>query len=71
MASFRRGIQRQAVRPFYRINGAIYIAGVNEFEKDRFLYREGSYAYVMSREKSVDIDCLGDFQYAEFLMRNH
>ncbi|MEY8481369.1 acylneuraminate cytidylyltransferase family protein [Lachnospiraceae bacterium 48-21] len=69
--SERDTIQRQAVRPFYRINGAIYIAGVNEFEKDRFLYREGSYAYVMSREKSVDIDCLGDFQYAEFLMRNH
>ena len=69
--SERDTIQRQAVRPFYRINGAIYIAGVNEFEKDRFLYREGSYAYVMSREKSVDIDCLGDFQYAEFLMRIH
>lgn len=67
--SERDTIQRQAIRPFYRINGAIYIAGVNEFEKDRFLYREGSYAYVMSREKSVDIDCLGDFQYAEFLMR--
>lgn len=67
----RNMMQRQAVRPFYRINGAIYIAGVNEFEKDRFLYREGSYAYVMSREKSVDIDCLGDFQYAEFLMRSH
>ncbi len=69
--SERDTIQRQAIRPFYRINGAIYIAGVNEFEKDRFLYREGSYAYVMSREKSVDIDCLGDFQYAEFLMRSH
>ena len=62
--------RRQAYDPFYRINGAIYIVGVDEFEKDRFIYREGSYAYVMSREKSVDIDNMYDFEFTEFLLRN-
>lgn len=62
--------RRQADAPFYRINGAIYIVGVDEFEKDRFIYREGSYAYVMSRRRSVDIDDIYDFEFAEFLLRN-
>lgn len=59
--------QRQGLGPFYRINGAIYIVNISEFEKNSFLYRKGSYAYIMEREKSVDIDGIQDFEYAEFL----
>lgn len=63
-------VQRQKQQVFYRINGAIYIADIQEFSKDRFLYREGGYAYVMSRVNSVDIDTEIDFRYAEFLLGN-
>ena len=38
------------------------------FEEDPFLYREGSYAYVMDRERSVDIDGELDFWLAGVLM---
>lgn len=62
------GDQRQKLKKFYRINGAIYIADVLEFKKDPFLYRKGSYAYVMSNEKSVDIDGMLDLKLAELLM---
>ena len=36
----------------YRINGAIYIAGLPEFRQDRSLYRQESFAYIMPSEPS-------------------
>ena len=60
--------RRQSVEPFYRINGAIYIVKADELLQDTFLYREGSYAYIMDKNRSVDIDTIDDFLYAEFLL---
>jgi N-acylneuraminate cytidylyltransferase/CMP-N,N'-diacetyllegionaminic acid synthase len=58
---------RQKERPTFYPNGAIYI-----FRKDLILrdiyYSENSYAYIMPRNRSVDIDTLEDFEYAEFLL---
>lgn len=62
------GGQRQKLGKTYRPNGAIYIVSVEEFRKDRFLYRSGSYAYIMPQERSVDIDNEFDFNFAEYLM---
>lgn len=61
--------QRQAGGKFYRLNGAIYIVDTQRFAADRFLYHEGSYAYIMPQERSVDIDTETDFKLAELLMR--
>lgn len=61
--------RRQDMKPYYRLNGAIYIVDVKGFRKDRFLYRRGAYAYVMDAKHSVDIDTAEDFEYAEWLMR--
>ena len=60
--------QRQAGGKFYRLNGAIYLVDVQKFGTDRFLYREGSFAYIMPQERSVDIDTEVDFRLAELLM---
>lgn len=60
---------RQSYGAYYRLNGALFFVKVPELRKDHFLYREGCYAYVMSREHSVDIDSIMDFRYAEFLMK--
>lgn len=62
-------VRRQMFEKFYRINGAIYIAEIREFEKDEFLYRKGSYAYIMDSIRSVDIDSRKDFDYVEFLIQ--
>lgn len=59
--------QRQADDKFYRLNGAIYIVDILEFEKNHFLYQEGSFAYVMSQKTSIDIDTEIDFKLAEIL----
>lgn len=60
--------QRQASDKFYRINGAIYIVNTVRFENERFLYKHGSFAYIMSQEKSIDIDTEIDFLLAELIM---
>lgn len=63
-------LPRQELKKYYRINGAIYIAKVNEFLANDDLYTENCYAYIMDRKKSVDIDTIEDFQYAEWLLKN-
>lgn len=59
--------QRQASEKYYRINGAIYFVRTEELYKDDFLYREGSYAYIMPQNRSIDIDTEIDFKLAEIL----
>ena len=52
----------------YRVNGAIYIAKVDQFIKEKsFFLSSKLFAYKMDREVSVDIDTRFDFQFAEFL----
>lgn len=63
--------RRQDVGKYYRLNGAIYIVNIEKFKNDRFLYHEGSYAYIMPQERSIDIDTELDFQMAEFILNNH
>lgn len=62
---------RQKLPTYYRLNGAIYIVRVCELLADSYLYREGSFAYVMPQNRSIDIDSEEDFLLAEFLMKKH
>ncbi len=48
-------------------NGAIYIFKSDLIINKQEYFSENSFAYIMSRNNSVDIDYLEDFQYAEFL----
>lgn len=59
--------QRQAHKKFYRLNGAIYFVRTEAFFEDSYLFRKGSYAYIMDQLRSVDIDSEIDFMYAEFI----
>lgn len=60
---------RQKLSTYYRINGAVYIVDTKILMEKRSLYGEHGYAYVMSKEHSVDIDDKMDFAMAEFLMK--
>lgn len=55
----------------YRINGALYIMDRKFVGKLSDIYSEGSYAYIMKKEKSVDIDDEYDFKMAEFIKTNY
>ena len=60
---------RQDVDSYYRLNGAIYLACWNYIIENKSWFKEGSYAYVMPPERSVDIDTETDSSFAEFLLR--
>lgn len=48
-------------------NGAIYILSRKAVETGQY-YMKDSFAYLMDRSTSVDIDTLADFKYVEFLL---
>lgn len=74
MDSFLKGIDvngnRQELEIYYRINGALYIANVEYFKKYQDFYYKDSYAYIMEKENSIDIDDELDFKIAEYLIKN-
>lgn len=59
---------RQEENVTYFPNGSIYIFKKSILENHTY-YTEKSYAYIMDRESSVDIDTIEDFDYAEFLIK--
>lgn len=59
---------RQSLPTYYRINGALYIIKKQILESVENMYEDECYAYVMSQEKSVDIDTAFDFQIAQLFM---
>ena len=59
---------RQDNRISYYPNGAVYGFSTSMI-RNRKYYTEKSYAYIMPRTRSVDIDFIEDFEYAEFLLK--
>ena len=59
---------RQELRTSYYPNGAVYVFRTETIKAKKY-YTDKSYAYVMPRSRSVDIDNLEDFELAEFLLR--
>ena len=62
---------RQMLKTYYRLNGAIYLMKLNCLEKIDLLYKNSCYAFIMPQERSVDIDSELDFKCAEYLMKEN
>ncbi|MCG2775786.1 MAG: acylneuraminate cytidylyltransferase family protein [Desulfobacterales bacterium] len=60
---------RQELPTFYRINGAIYLAYRDYLKTRKTFFGNDTYAYVMPRERSIDIDSKVDFEFAEYLLK--
>lgn len=60
--------RRQSMPQYYQINGAIYMMKTYILERISDLYGEKSYAYIMPKEKSIDIDSIIDFKMAEIIL---
>lgn len=58
---------RQDHRISYYPNGAIYVFSKKIIQEGKY-YGENSRPFVMPRNRSVDIDTIDDFLYAEFLL---
>lgn len=62
--------RRQTLPSYYRINGAIYLVRTALLYREPMqLYGEKTYAYVMPKGRSVDIDDEIDFAVAEAILR--
>lgn len=61
-------IPRQNIPTYYRINGALYIAKVDYLMRTTDIYGDRSFALVMKKENSIDIDDQLDFTIAEVLI---
>lgn len=62
--------RRQNMPRYYRVNGGIYMIKVQILDALDELYGANSYAYIMKRENSIDIDDDLDFKIAEALLTN-
>jgi len=61
--------RRQDLPVIYRLNGALYIGKTDILLKNRSWYTDNTLPYVMSNEDSIDIDTIGDFKFAELMMK--
>jgi N-acylneuraminate cytidylyltransferase/CMP-N,N'-diacetyllegionaminic acid synthase len=60
---------RQDLQVFYRLNGAIYLAFIEYFKENRGFWGDKTFAYIMPKERSVDIDDIIDFRLAAVLLK--
>ena len=62
-------VQRQKLDTYYRINGAMYMIDTEIITNNLEIYGKKSYAYIMPKERSIDVDDRMDFKIAEMYMR--
>ena len=62
-------MRSQDLPTYYRLNGAIYISKVDVIKRERrFISNTRSFAFIMEKESSIDIDTEIDFLVATHLM---
>lgn len=64
-------LNRQSIPKYYLINGAIYILKTDFLMGNFDLYSNNSYALVMDKLKSIDIDDNIDFIYAKSILNSY
>jgi len=60
---------RQELPVFYRLNGAIYLAYCNYLKQCKSFMGKETFAYIMPKERSIDIDNKIDFELAENMLK--
>ncbi len=61
---------RQDLPPLFALNGAIYIVRTEILLRERTLFPDRTYGYVMPSERSLDIDSAWDLYRADLVMRD-
>ena len=53
----------------YTPNGAVYVFRYSLIKNSFTYFSDNTYAYIMPPERSIDVDTMLDFEFAEFLMQ--
>lgn len=64
-------LPRQKLPKYYRINGAIYLVDTDTLVNGKSVYDNNCFAYIMPRNRSVDIEAVMDFIIAESVIKNY
>jgi CMP-N,N'-diacetyllegionaminic acid synthase len=67
---FKSNLNRQHYKKTFIPNGAIYIFNSKKLLENKNYYFKKTYAYLMSKKRSIDINDIIDFRIAEFLKKN-
>lgn len=62
---------RQELPIYYRVNGAIYLYTTEYIKETDCIYTSSTYAYIMDKNRSVDIDDILDFKIAELYLEEN
>ena len=62
-------VRRQDLPSVYALNGAIYLARREILLNHKTWYTKRTYAYLMPRDRSLDIDTPWDLRLAEFILK--
>jgi len=62
-------LRRQEMPPAYALNGAIYLCPGETLVQVKTFFPEGTIAYVMPKERSLDVDTAWDWRLAELIMK--
>lgn len=62
------GVRRQDLDPCFYIEGSIYMSTIEALRKYHGFYHSSTYAYVLSKWKSLEIDDMEDFMMVEALI---
>lgn len=65
-----KDLPRQMLPTFYRYNGAIYLVTAKELQNKNHMFEKKCFAYIMPRERSIDIDDEVDFMLAEAILKS-
>ena len=63
-------LNRQDIKVSYYPNGAVFVFNYDLIKEKKY-YSDNSFAYIMPRFRSVDVDTIEDFKYIEFLMKGN
>ncbi|MFH0732467.1 MAG: acylneuraminate cytidylyltransferase family protein [Candidatus Omnitrophota bacterium] len=64
-----RGKNSQYLPKFFQLNGAIFLGFADYIKKHKSYYGRQTYAYIMPKERSIEIDDMTDFKLAEALLK--
>lgn len=67
----QRSKRSQDFQKEYRINGAIYLSKISVLIDKLTFFTKDSYAYIMDKESSIDIDDEYDYRLCEFYMERN
>lgn len=67
-SSDSKGLRSQDFEQWHRLNGAIYLIGISQFLETLDFIPKGTRAYIMPRERSIDIDNEIDFIFAHAIL---